>query len=156
MSSTNNTFFWVRDHLPLKQGLRFGIAPHFGIATYCQGHLPLKQGLRRRLKRYIKFAIHSQRPSSIQTRIKTIPLSPYQFHKVSVRDHLPFKQGLRLSIRSSRMSSSSLTVRDHLPFKQGLRHDHSQSNQHQQIGQRPSSIQTRIKIYIARSLTVCL
>ncbi len=87
---------FVRDHLPLKQGLRLVIVfPHIRNAVV-RDHLPLKQGLRRFALYYIQHFTHCQRPSSIKTRIKTPnPLSlnlcsPY------VRDHLPLKQGLRL------------------------------------------------------------
>ncbi len=83
-------------------------------------HLPLKQGLRHRLiKTNAKLVTTCQRPSSTKTRIKTIDPGNRSGH-LRVRDHLPLKQGLRLgTVKSS--SSIKSCVRDHLPLKQGLR-----------------------------------
>ena len=60
----------VRDHLPLKQGLRLIILRVINSFTV-RDHLPLKQGLRRGMVTF------SEEDSA------------------SVRDHLPLKQGLR-------------------------------------------------------------
>ena len=63
--------------------------------------------------------------------------------KQLVRDHLPFKQGLRQLVNV--ICNSIATVRDHLPFKQGLRHITFLPWSWHIASQRPSSIQTRIK-----------
>ena len=105
----------VRDHLPLKQGLRLSTVESSLFYRYVRDHLPLKQGLRReclielpvlegprpssiktRIKTYIKCRIEfflGPRPSSIKTRIKT--LQDYEKLLILIRDHLPLKQGLR-------------------------------------------------------------
>ena len=91
-------FTWkpVRDHLPLKQGLRL---KYFSLCIFYAG----------------------QRPSSIKTRIKTTSGWNLQASSLqAVRDHLPLKQGLRLNpVRAS--TRCRWLVRDHLPLKQGLR-----------------------------------
>ena len=122
-----------------------------------------------------------QRPSSIQIRIKTGSRihHVYDYH-CGVRDHLPFKQGLRPVKRRS--SALLMRARDHLPFKQGLRRElinvltsRKQARDHLPlkqglrhtfniftslliIGQRPSSIKTRIKtirLFLLRPLCGC-
>ena len=40
-------FNWVRDHLPLKQGLRLVLPLYTAKVAVVRDHLPLKQGLRR-------------------------------------------------------------------------------------------------------------
>ena len=65
-----NTLMYVRDHIPLQQGLRLEpIMPFHGL-----------------LKR--------QRPYSITTRIKTHH-SHSEIYVSNVRDHIPLQQGLR-------------------------------------------------------------
>ena len=85
---------FVRDHLPLKQGLRLVKLWDFAEVYYCQ------------------------RPSSTKTRIKTKAMSVL-LDVLQVRDHLPLKQGLRPC--KGIFMLLSLAVRDHLPLKQGLR-----------------------------------
>ena len=61
----------LRDHLPLKQGLRHceAIVIHFFLNL--RDHLPLKQGLRLAVIVTDLNEVDSPRPSSIKTRIKT-------------------------------------------------------------------------------------
>ncbi len=60
----------VRDHHPLKQGLRLGFLLHVVNHVHVRDHHPLKQGLR--------LAFASATPNALP-----------------VRDHHPLKQGLR-------------------------------------------------------------
>ena len=62
----------VREHIPLKQGLRRGRGPYLG--DICS------QG---------------QRAYSIKTRIKTLLLWSQGLPNTLVREHIPLKQGLR-------------------------------------------------------------
>ena len=82
-------------------------------------HLPLKQGLRRE-HFFLLHIVVSTRPSSIKTRIKTEVNTLYKLFVSSVRDHLPLKQGLRPRFVVTNIKHTCL-VRDHLPLKQGLR-----------------------------------
>jgi hypothetical protein len=61
----------IRDHHPLKQGLRPG--------NHLIGEQP-----------------NYQRPSSIKTRIKTLQEHRQSYPRTVIRDHHPLKQGLRL------------------------------------------------------------
>ena len=69
--STCNSTLQLRDHLPLKQGLRLGYSSDSSLLKGLRDHLPLKQGLR---------------PTCI---------AYYSSVRSELRDHLPLKQGLR-------------------------------------------------------------
>ena len=84
----------VRDHLPLKQGLRQESKDWEELESIVRDHLPLKQGLRPKL-RDRSGQNTSPRPSSIKTRIKTRGRAYTFWRLTQVRDHLPLKQGLR-------------------------------------------------------------
>ena len=87
-------FFALREHVPIKQGLRpMSWALGFRL-TKLREHVPIKQGLR---------------PPSIQQRQE----------KTYLREHVPIKQGLRLLYLS--YYSLILNLREHVPIKQGLR-----------------------------------
>ena len=62
----------------------------------------------------------AHRPSSIQTRIKTRSSPPISPCLQTLIDHLPFKQGLRLTAAKA-CFKLNISLIDHLPFKQGLR-----------------------------------
>ena len=62
---------------------------------------------------------------------------------VSVRVHLPLKQGLRR--RQNHASISPFLVRVHLPLKQGLRHTEACDGSF--LSASASSIKTRIKTF---------
>ena len=91
-----HSFVLVRDHLPLKQGLRRDAVWLYKLLLLVRDHLPLKQGLRQ---------------------CKDASFLPF---RVRVRVHLPLKQGLRQRITF--VVHKRTCVRDHLPLKQGLRH----------------------------------
>ena len=61
----------LRECLPLKQGLRQFRASWFSTLIGLRECLPLKQGLRPDVKLYNRVHDHTQRVSSIKTRIKT-------------------------------------------------------------------------------------
>ncbi len=61
----------LRDHVPLKQGLRLNDVLECAPLTTLRDHVPLKQGLRR-------YKI-------------TVTIA----ERISLRDHVPLKQGLR-------------------------------------------------------------
>ena len=110
----------VRDHLPLKQGLRLIFhCGRYWFHKHVRDHLPLKQGLRHPI------------------------LFSYLLYIWEVRDHLPLKQGLRPVSFWGFWSVGF--VRDHLPLKQGLRRYLPLDLLNLKISQRPSSIKTRIK-----------
>ena len=64
-------------------------------------HIPLKQGLRRIRSQHTLATLERPRPYSIKTRIKTSILRVRDLHPL-VRDHIPLKQGLRLDVIGSR------------------------------------------------------
>ena len=118
----------VRDHLPLKQGLRLHCRWRSASChARVRDHLPLKQGLR--LSVVILCYLGAEQ----------------------VRDHLPLKQGLRLDNVLADSIAETGDVRDHLPLKQGLRHSLSRLQQRLLFRQRPSSIKTRIKTHLRQS-----
>ena len=88
---------FVRDHIPLEQGLRQWLDHDYQCMAFCvRDHIPLEQGLR------LWSAIQpptplGQRPYSIRTRIKTIITSLPVHQPAAVRDHIPLEQGLRQS-----------------------------------------------------------
>ena len=85
------------------------------------------------------------RSSSTTTRIKTILLSAVE-RLLSVRDHLPLQQGLRLNITNYILISN--IVRDHLPLQQGLRHKLTFGIECCDVSTRSSSTTTRIKTLV--------
>ena len=133
----------VRDHLPLKQGLRLHLLKFRNRGWCVRDHLPLKQGLRLRnswmllskdcprpssIKTRIKTSHTSlelrelhlgPRPSSIKTRIKTKPL--LLFFAILRACPRPSSIKTRIKTRIRLIDCSNLAVRDHLPLKQGLR-----------------------------------
>ena len=60
----------LREHIPLKQGLRLWTTAHKCSGTTLREHIPLKQGLRHRIIRHV-------------------------VAKFVLREHIPLKQGLR-------------------------------------------------------------
>ncbi len=65
----------VRDHHPLKQGLRPLLALSAVSAINVRDHHPLKQGLRLKQNNLVFHFRFCQRPSSTKTRIKTVFVS---------------------------------------------------------------------------------
>ena len=107
-------------------------------------HLPLQQGLRRSSGATGKSTSSCTRPSSTTTRIKTQAPTIPPITNPTVRDHLPLQQGLRHNVLSCSLIIS-FPVRDHLPLQQGLR-PMAQVSFHSTFGcTRPSSTTTRIK-----------
>ena len=136
----------LRDHPPLKQGLRL---LHIGRSTTristLRDHPPLKQGLRQRTGRTNLPIGRAPRPSSTKTRIKTIDRHSCYTKIAVLRDHPPLKQGLRLAISftftpptlsAPRPSSTKTRIKTTfvIHYNSGL----SESP-------RPSSTKTRIK-----------
>ena len=66
--------------------------------NYVRDYLPLQQGLRREQLGLECRRRHGQRLSSTTTRIKTPSVSVSTLRSPSVRDYLPLQQGLRLII----------------------------------------------------------
>ena len=62
----------------------------------------------------------SQRAYSIKTRIKTQHAYDQIYQLPCLREHIPLKQGLRLSISALALILFR-TLREHIPLKQGLR-----------------------------------
>ena len=87
------------------------------VVCIVREHLPLKQGLRLPLVNLSAvLVVQCQRPSSIKIRIKTINSIHITMKNATVRDYLPFKQGLRRKVGMHQCSGKD-TVRDHLPLK---------------------------------------
>ena len=115
---------------------------------------------------YLRLLV-SQRPCSIQTRIKTpastnlCPILPGQRPcsiqtRIKTRNEVsdcasnncqrPCSIQTRIKTRLEQQDQRLQYVRDHVPFKQGLRHEVSDCASNNLSGrQRPCSIQTRIK-----------
>ena len=67
-------FLIVRDHIPLKEGLRHFTEENLLLnRAAVRDHIPLKEGLRRSLQSRIVFFL-GPRPYSIKRRIKTVQL----------------------------------------------------------------------------------
>ena len=88
----------------------------------------------------------AQRPSAIRTRIKTRTRSLSCLYSLSLRDHLPLEQGLRLDFVSISFNDFH-DLRDHLPLEQGLRPEKTLFSPEPKDSQRPSAIRTRIKTW---------
>ena len=86
--------------------------------AYVRDHIPLEQGLRPGLALTASTCLTGQRPYSIRTRIKTVP-ALLVMGDIHVRDHIPLEQGLRPDGFCRHLSSPP--VRDHIPLEQGLR-----------------------------------
>ena len=71
----NLDLVFVRDHIPLEQGLRPIISIFNSSQNNVRDHIPLEQGLRQHGSLTIRGKQRGQRPYSIRTRIKTL-LSP--------------------------------------------------------------------------------
>ena len=87
MQFDDHLFDFLRDHIPLKQGLRLINKLCHQKPGLLRDHIPLKQGLR-----LISFFL-------------SVTTSP------TLRDHIPLKQGLRLYIRVANNTSNDLTQR---------------------------------------------
>ena len=61
-----------------------------------------------------------QRAYSIKTRIKTLCPNSLRYFRISLREHIPLKQGLRQG-RNRRNCIAPSFLREHIPLKQGLR-----------------------------------
>ncbi len=85
----------VRDHIPLKQGLRR--RHHFltPALNSCPRPYSIKTRIKTKVILHKGLLITGPRPYSIKTRIKTPP--PYAITQgiPRLRDHIPLKQGLR-------------------------------------------------------------
>ena len=66
----NPVEYFVRDHIPLEQGLRHHTDVRQELWPCVRDHIPLEQGLRRLCQIWVRRFV-SQRPYSIRTRIKT-------------------------------------------------------------------------------------
>ena len=109
---------FVRDHIPLEQGLRLKLLKNKIRYACVRDHIPLEQGLRRSEERSNIRILCSQRPYSIRTRIKTLTKRTSS-HSLWVRDHIPLEQGLRHDMQIWEQFYGN--VRDHIPLEQGLR-----------------------------------
>ena len=87
--------------------------------SWVRDHIPLQQGLRLVRRNQLKSFQLCQRPYSTTTRIKTARLSARPRLLSQVRDHIPLQQGLR-PLRVWFINAVSF-VRDHIPLQQGLR-----------------------------------
>ena len=86
---------YVRDHIPLEQGLRLKAEDMANMLYDVRDHIPLEQGLRPYPDGLMSNGVHGQRPYSIRTRIKTGGVSGSKDCYSVVRDHIPLEQGLR-------------------------------------------------------------
>ena len=157
----------VKDYLPLQQGLRLA-----GIVSIRAGSVfgQRLSSITTRIKTTgLRSLLHwgtRQRLSSITTRIKTktktrtplflcvkdyLPLQQGLRHDwqglwqvlTYVKDYLPLQQGLRPP--SGHGAHQDDGVKDYLPLQQGLRLTKATSSSSNFLGQRLSSITTRIK-----------
>ena len=69
----------------------------YTVFPFVRDHIPLEQGLRPRVVVLLEVLICCQRPYSIRTRIKTSGIKMLKGVTV-VRDHIPLEQGLRPSV----------------------------------------------------------
>ena len=111
--------------------------------VYVRDHIPLEQGLRLVPKNSVNYSEVRQRPYSIRTRIKTTSSRRRRTFSVSVRDHIPLEPGLRQHqlqpelqhLQGQRPYSIRTRIKTYLlRFLMRRRR-----------GQRPYSIRTRIK-----------
>ncbi len=110
----------LRDHPPLKQGLRPPSSSKVLPSSLAlRDHPPLKQGLRR-----LDWVCNRK--------------------NVTLRDHPPLKQGLR-RVDTGHGEDFTIFLRDHPPLKQGLRHSLGSPAHTLLRPPRPSSTKTRIK-----------
>ena len=65
------------------------------------------------------------------------------FTDLTLADHIPLKQGLRLVLAC--IDGETHTLADHIPLKQGLRQGYSEEEVGSYRSRRPYSIKTRIK-----------
>ena len=134
---------YVRDHIPLEQGLR---PRTFAIKNWCylsQRPYSIRTRIKTLVSKYNCITIARQRPYSIRTRIKTMHRSFWTSLRVVVRDHIPLEQGLRP--QPPKVIVLLQYVRDHIPLEQGLRLSTCTPVTLFVISQRPYSIRTRIK-----------
>ena len=89
-------FYFVREHIPLEQGLR--------LINFC----------------CLDCVKSCQRAYSIRTRIKTLYSISQTGNIIPVREHIPLEQGLR-QIFFACICSKANVVREHIPLEQGLR-----------------------------------
>ena len=66
-----NHYSYVRDHIPLEQGLRLAHKSDKSCDVVVRDHIPLEQGLRHHSFGLRDERFAGQRPYSIRTRIKT-------------------------------------------------------------------------------------
>ena len=109
-------------------------------------HIPLKQGLRPLIQLSGSSLMNPQRAYSIKTRIKTTFLVSAARTISMLREHIPLKQGLRQIIRTRKANIRYL--REHIPLKQGLRPRMFKCVSSVLISQRAYSIKTRIKTHL--------
>ena len=64
----------LREHIPLKQGLRHSLTCHSMPLATLREHIPLKQGLRQEYEKHAYHQPQTQRAYSTKTRIKTFLL----------------------------------------------------------------------------------
>ena len=110
---------WVRDHIPLKQGLRHFIQSKGNKNLIVRDHIPLKQGLRR-IHSCMResLLLRGPRPYSIKTRIKTNLCASLICRRFRPR---PYSIKTRIKTALTFAITITITVRDHIPLKQGLR-----------------------------------
>ncbi len=134
---------WVRERIPLKQGLKLGAVQIFTISAIVRERIPLKQGLK-----LDKFAgwedgPRSQREDSIKTRIETDRILDRKPRSPHVRERIPLKQGLKQTQYIHKFLRSR--VRERIPLKQGLKLQIHTLRNFPERGQREDSIKTRIE-----------
>ena len=135
---------YVRDHIPLEQGLRQRWIWSWWTLLRGQRPYSIRTRIKTRRPVWLRPELVRQRPYSIRTRIKTIPFIFLKLRNLSQRPY-----SIRTRIKTFFMSIKLWTgyVRDHIPLEQGLRHINMEVIM-ANIGQRPYSIRTRIKTQI--------
>ena len=94
-SLLTNINIFIREHIPLEQGLRLQRCFQLVFQRLIREHIPLEQGLRQNC-----FLVN--------------------FFISVIREHIPLEQGLRL-FNSTISKSNLLSIREHIPLEQGLR-----------------------------------
>ena len=96
LSSNSRKLPLIKEHIPLKQGLRRLIFFPAYENDSIKEHIPLKQGLRQTTLSSATPSWSDKRTYSTKTRIKTKPSCPVSAFCHWIKEHIPLKQGLRL------------------------------------------------------------
>ena len=93
------TVSWLREHIPLKQGLRLPNDQYKIPIPIPQRAYSIKTRIKtKEFLQPVLYLQRAQRAYSIKTRIKTAHFSLLRQPSLVLREHIPLKQGLRRNI----------------------------------------------------------